>query len=84
MPRLKLLPPGDKACLERDYAGAKVYYTLAITKYGELSDEAGEQAAQEKLDSVEQLIADRRDRKRWRRHTKAREKAFGSRVIYGG
>ena len=59
----EIVAAGDKACLERDYAGAKVYYTLAITKYGELSDEAGEQAAQEKLDSVEQLIAEQEGQK---------------------
>lgn len=54
---------GDKACLEKDYVGAKVYYTMAVTKYGELSDVAGLQAAQEKLDAVEQKLSEQEEQK---------------------
>lgn len=59
----EIVAKGDQSCLEKDYAGAKVYYTLAITKYKELSDEAGEQAVQEKLDSVEEMIAAQEEQK---------------------
>ena len=52
----ELLAAGDKACLEKDYAGAKVYYTMALTKYTELKDKEGKKTAQEKLDAVEQKI----------------------------
>lgn len=48
----ELVASGDKACLERDFAGAEVYYTMALTKYQELEDTANEQYVQRKLESV--------------------------------
>lgn len=48
----ELVASGDKACLERDFAGAEVYYTMALTKYQDLGDVANEQYVQQKLDSV--------------------------------
>ena len=48
----ELVANGDKACLERDFAGAEVYYTMALTKYQELGDTANEQYVQRKLESV--------------------------------
>lgn len=48
----ELVASGDKACLERDFAGAEVYYTMALTKYQELGDTANEQYVQRKLESV--------------------------------
>lgn len=48
----ELVASGDKACLERDFAGAEVYYTMALTKYQELEDSANEQYVQRKLESA--------------------------------
>lgn len=48
----ELVASGDKACLEQDFAGAEVYYTMALTKYQDLGDVANEQYVQQKLDSV--------------------------------
>ena len=48
----ELVASGDKACLERDFAGAEVYYTMALTKYQELEDSANEQYVRQKLESV--------------------------------
>lgn len=48
----ELVASGDKACLERDFAGAEVYYTMALRKYQDLGDVANEQYVQQKLDSV--------------------------------
>lgn len=48
----ELVASGNKACLERDFAGAEVYYTMALTKYQELGDTANEQYVQRKLESV--------------------------------
>ena len=36
----EMVAAGDKACLEKDYVGAKVYYTMAVAKYGEVADTA--------------------------------------------
>lgn len=54
---------GDRASLEKDYVGAKVYYTMAVTKYGELSDTAGQQAAQKKLEALEQKLNEQLEQK---------------------
>ena len=59
----EMVAAGDQACLEKDYVGAKVYYTMAATKYGEVSDIAGEEAAQKKLDAVEQKLSEREEQK---------------------
>lgn len=48
----ELVANGDKACLEHDFTGAEVYYTMALTKYRELGDTANEQHVQQKLESV--------------------------------
>ena len=59
----EMVAAGDKACLEKDYVGAKVYYTMAVTKYGEVSDTAGEEAVQKKLDAVEQKLSVQEEQK---------------------
>ena len=81
MPQQRMVAAGDKACLEKDYIGAKVYYTMAVTKYGEVSDTAGQEAAQKNLDAVEQKIVSRRNNTR--SSVKAREKPAGSQGICG-
>ena len=45
----EMVAAGDKACLEKDYVGAKVYYTMAVAKYGEVADTAGQEDAQKKI-----------------------------------
>lgn len=59
----ELIANGDKACLEQDFVGAKVYYTMAITKYQELGDIVNEQYAQQKMDSVEQKLAEQQEKR---------------------
>lgn len=59
----EMVAAGDKACLEKDYVGAKVYYTMAVTKYSEVSDTAGEEAVQKKLDAVEQKLSVQEEQK---------------------
>lgn len=59
----EMVAAGDTACLEKDYVSAKVYYTMAVTKYGELSDAAGQQVAQKKLDAVEQKLNEQEEQK---------------------
>lgn len=54
----ELVVSGDKLCLEMDYVGAKVYYTMAVAKYAELADEAGQKMAQEKLDAADAGLAE--------------------------
>lgn len=54
---------GDKASLEKDYVGAKVYYTMAAAKYEELEDASGQQAANQKLAAVEEKIAEQEEKK---------------------
>ncbi len=53
-----LIANGDKACLEQDFVGANVYYTMALTKYRELGDGVNEQYVRQKIDSVEQKLAE--------------------------
>lgn len=48
----ELVASGDKACLEQDFTGAEVYYTMALTKYQELGDAANEEYVRQKLESV--------------------------------
>ncbi|MCI8785922.1 MAG: hypothetical protein HFI84_04595 [Eubacterium sp.] len=59
----EMIAAGDQACMEQDYAGAKVYYTMAAAKYKELSDEEGTQAAQGKLDAVAQKMDEQEKQK---------------------
>lgn len=54
---------GDKACIEEDFVGAKVYYTMAAAKYAELSDTENEQAVQQKLNAVEQKLKEQEEKK---------------------
>ncbi|MBD5480396.1 MAG: hypothetical protein HDR14_14110 [Lachnospiraceae bacterium] len=60
----ELTANGDKACLERDFAGAEVYYTMALTKYQELGDIANEQYIQQKLDSVAAKAAEEAEKRK--------------------
>ncbi len=59
----ELTASGDKACLERDFAGAKVYYTMALAKYQELGDSENEQYVQQKLDSVAAKAAEEAEKR---------------------
>ena len=59
----EMVAAGDKACLEKDYVGAKVYYTMAVTKYGEVADTAGQEDAQKKLDAVEEKLSEQEEQK---------------------
>lgn len=59
----ELIANGDKACLEQDFVGANVYYTMALTKYQELGDSVNQQYVRQKMDSVEQKLAEQ-DEKR--------------------
>lgn len=67
----------------KDYVGAKVYYTMAVTKYGEVSDTAGEEAVQKKLDAVEQKLSVQEEQKIKRLLVKGKEKSAGSPGICG-
>ena len=58
-----MVAAGDKACLEKDYVGAKVYYTVAVAKYGEVADTAGQEDAQKKLDAVEEKLSEQEEQK---------------------
>ena len=59
----EMVAAGDKACLEKDYVGAKVYYTMAVAKYGEVADTAGQEDAQKKLDAVEEKLSEQEEQK---------------------
>lgn len=54
----EMVASGDKACMEGDYAGARVYYTMAVEKYKELEQPDNQNMAQGKLDAVNQKIAE--------------------------
>ncbi len=60
----ELVANGDKACLERDFAGAEVYYTMALTKYQELGDSANEQYVGRKLESVAAKAAEEEEKRK--------------------
>lgn len=59
----ELVASGDKACMEEDFVGANVYYTMALTKYQEIGDTVNQQYVIQKIGSVEQKIAEQ-DEKR--------------------
>lgn len=59
----ELVASGDKACLDRDFARAKVYYTMALTKYQELGDFANQQYVLEKLETVEAKAAEEEEKR---------------------
>lgn len=54
---------GDTACMEKDYVGARVYYTTALAKYESLGDMVGKQAVQGKLEAVEQKLQQQEEQK---------------------
>lgn len=55
---MEMIAAGDKACLEQDYIGAKVYYTMAVAKYQELEDAALTDTVNQKLAAVKEKIAE--------------------------
>lgn len=57
----EMVAAGDKACLEADYVGAKVYYTMAAAKYLEVEDTAGEDETRKKLDAVEEKLSEQKE-----------------------
>lgn len=59
----ELIASGDAACLEQDFVGANVYYTMALTKYQELEDIINEQYVMQKMDSVEKKIAEQNEKR---------------------
>lgn len=59
----ELVASGDNACVEGDFVGARVYYTMALTKYQELNDIASEAFVRTKLDTVEQKIQEQQDKR---------------------
>lgn len=59
----EMIAAGDKACLEQDYTGAKVYYTMAAAKYEEMEDTALADTAKEKLAAVEEKLAEQEEKK---------------------
>lgn len=60
----EMMAAGDSACLEQDYTGAKVYYTMAATKYQELEDNVLSGMAEEKLSAVEEKLAEQDDKRK--------------------
>ena len=50
----EMVAAGDKA---------KVYYTMAVAKYGEVADTAGQEDAQKKLDAVEEKLSEQEEQK---------------------
>ena len=59
----EMIAAGDKACLEQDYTGAKVYYTMAAAKYEEMEDTALADTVKEKLAAVEEKLAEQEEKK---------------------
>ena len=41
----------------------EVYYTMAVAKYGEVADTAGQEDAQKKLDAVEEKLSEQEEQK---------------------
>lgn len=60
----ELIASGDKACLEQDFVGANVYYTMALTKYQEMGDILNEQYAKQKIDSVGQKLTEQEEKRK--------------------
>lgn len=59
----ELVAGGDKACLEEDFAGANVYYTMALTKYQEMGDNVNQQYVMQKIDSVEKKLEEQNEKR---------------------
>ena len=60
----QLVASGDKACVDKDFVGANVYYTMALAKYRELEDTVNEQYTQSKIDSVDTKIKELEEKRR--------------------
>lgn len=58
-----LVADGDNACVDGDFVGAKVYYTLALTQYQELEDTVNQSYVQGKLDTVEEKIQEQQEKR---------------------
>lgn len=59
----EMVAEGDRASLEKDYVGAKVYYTMAAAKYAEMSDKQGQKAAEDKLAAIEDKLKEQEEKK---------------------
>lgn len=59
----ELVANGDNACVDKDFVGAKVYYTMALTQYQELGDAVSQGYVQEKLDTVEAKIQEQQEKR---------------------
>lgn len=59
----ELVACGDKACLEEDFAGANVYYTLALTAYQKMDDSVNQQYVTQKLDSVNKKTKEQNEKR---------------------
>lgn len=59
----ELIASGDAACLEQDFVGANVYYTMALTKYQELGDAINQEYTMQKIDSVEKKIEEQNEKR---------------------
>ena len=58
-----LVANGDNACVDGDFVGARVYYTMALTQYQELEDAVSQGYVQEKLDTVEKKIQEQQEKR---------------------
>lgn len=58
-----LVAEGDNACVDGDFVGARVYYTMALTQYLELEDAVNQGYVQEKLDTVEKKIQEQQEKR---------------------
>lgn len=59
----ELTASGDNACLEQDFVGAKVYYTMALTRYQELGDTVSEMYIYQKIETVEGKLAEQAEKR---------------------
>lgn len=59
----ELIASGDSACIDKDFVGAKVYYTMALTQYQELGDTVSQGYVQDKLDTVEAKIQEQLEKR---------------------
>lgn len=59
----ELAASGDNACLEQDFVGAKVYYTMALTRYQELGDTVSEMYIYQKIETVEGKLAEQAEKR---------------------
>ncbi len=59
----ELTAGGDRACLEQDFVGAKVFYTMALTKYQELGDAVNELYVSRKMETLEEKLAEQEEKR---------------------